>query len=69
MFEYACPRCGKLLLILDVSQSGFNYKVICNNCSYYTYEVDLNKYKEFKHGKETKQRSKTKNSGEQTDGN
>lgn len=52
--EYACPRCRKPLMILDVHTSGFNYKLICHSCSYYDYDVNLDKLKEFKYGKENK---------------
>ncbi len=37
MEEYLCPKCGSVLLVMEINCNGYRYKVVCGNCVYKDY--------------------------------
>lgn len=48
MTEYACPRCGKPVMLVEVNSKHFKYKVVCWHCRFYDWVNELIELKEIK---------------------
>lgn len=54
MTEYACPKCNKAIILMEVNSKNFKYKVVCFHCRFYDWVDTLEELKEIKEdGKHT----------------
>lgn len=48
MTQYACPRCGHPVMLLEVNSRHFKYKIVCLDCCFYDWVDKLEELKEIK---------------------
>lgn len=46
MIQYACPKCSKDVMFLEIDSHTYKYKIACRHCAFYDWVDKLTELKE-----------------------